>query len=115
MVQGIDMVRGTTVPISLEITDENGTPYALKSGEKILFGVKRHATDDAALFVKAAVAGDEIGTYVVTIYPEDTLELEAAKHYYDVGLESGGNYYNIVEPSPFMILPNITKKGDAYA
>lgn len=115
MMQGIDMVRGTTVPITVEITDANGSPYALASGEVVLFGIKKEATDAAPIFCKAAVAGSETGVYSVTIYPEDTLDLAPGRYYYDVGMESGGDFFNIIEPSPFMILPNITGKGDAYA
>lgn len=114
MVQGIEIVRGTTVPISLEVTDANGNLYALADGEAILFGIKKEATDAAAIFVKAAEAGTEVGQYKILITPEDTLDLATGQYYYDVGLATGGDYYNIIEPSPFMILPNVTKKGDSY-
>lgn len=115
MVQGIEIVRGTTLPISLEVTDANGLPHTAAAGEVILFGIKKEATDAAPIFCKAAVAEDETGVYSITIYPENTQGLAPGRYYYDVGLESGGDYFNIIEPSPFMILPNITGKGDAYA
>ena len=116
MVQGIEIVRGTTVPISLEVTDANGLPYTAAAGEVILFGIKKEATDAAPIFCKAAVAeDDEPGVYSFTITPENTKGLTPGRYYYDVGLESGGEFYNIIEPGPFMILPNITGKGDAYA
>lgn len=113
MVQCIDIVRGTTLPMALEVTDANGTAYTLASGEKILFGVKKKATDEAAVFIKEAAAADTDGQYTITIDPEDTMDLEPGRYCYDVGLESGGDYYNIIEPSGFNILPNVTKRGDS--
>lgn len=115
MVQGIDIVRGRTVPLELEITDANGNLYTLAEGETILFGIKKNPTDDAPIFVKAAEAKTAPGAYGVTITPEDTLDLVPGGYYYDVGLETGGDYYTIIEPSPITIQANVTAKGDAYA
>lgn len=112
MVQCIDIVRGTTLRIQLEIADANGTPRVLNSGERILFGVKKKTADEAAVFILEAEAGETDGQYTVTIYPEHTMDMEHGRYYYDVGLESGGDFYNVVEPSGFNILPNITKRGD---
>lgn len=113
MVQAIDMVRGTTVPITLEVTDANGRLYTAGAGERIVFGVKKDPKDKAPIFVLQAVAQDESGQYTITVYPENTQTLEPGRYWYDVGLESGGDYFNIIEPSAFTILPNITKKGDS--
>lgn len=116
MVQGIEIVRGTTVPIELEVTvDATGELYTAAAGEKILFGVKKEPTDAVPIFCRLMAATGETGIYSVTLTPENTKGLAPGRYYYDVGLESGGEFYNIIEPSPFMILPNITGKGDAYA
>lgn len=112
MVQAIDMVRGTTLPMTLEVTDANGKLYTLGTGERILFGVKKTPGDENPLFVLEAVAQGDAGQYTITVYPENTQDLEPGRYWYDVGLESGGDYFNIIEPSGFTILPNITKKGD---
>lgn len=111
MVQAIEIVRGTTLPMTLEITDANGSLYKLGTGERVLFGVKKKPTDESPIFVLTAAAQSAAGQYSITIYPENTQDLEPGRYWYDVGLESGGDYFNIIEPSGFTILPNITSKG----
>ena len=116
MEQPIAITRGRTVPIELTVTDENGSPYAVASGEKILFGIKKDPDRDAApIFVKSAAAGDDPGTYLVTIHPDDTLNLAPGRYYYDAGLETGGDYFEIIPPSAFLLRANVTAKGDIYA
>ena len=39
----LSVVRGTTNTIRIDVTDSNGTPYALGIGEVLRFGVKRNA------------------------------------------------------------------------
>ena len=115
MRQPIEITRGRSYDIALEITDENGNGYGLSGSEVILFGIKREPEkDEKPIFCRAAVAGSAAGSYTVSIRPEDTIDLSPGRYYYDVGLESGGNYYDIIEPSGFLLLPNVTKKGDAY-
>ena len=111
MVQAIEIVRGTTLPMILEITDANGSLYSLGTGERVLFGVKKEPKDESPIFFLTAAAQGATGQYAITIYPEHTQELEPGRYWYDVGLESGGDYFNIIEPSGFTILPNITSKG----
>lgn len=111
MVQAIEIVRGTTLPMILEITDANGSLYSLGTGERVLFGVKKEPKDESPIFVLTAAAQGATGQYSITIYPENTQALEPGRYWYDVGLESGGDYFNIIEPSGFTILPNITSKG----
>lgn len=114
MVQPIDIVRGTTLPLTLEVTDANGSLRSLAAGESIILGVKKKPKEEETpIFILTAVAQAEAGQYTFTIYPENTQDLEPGKYWYDVGLASGGDYFSIVEISPFDILPNVTKRGDA--
>lgn len=112
MVQHIEIVRGTTLPMELEVTDENGAAYTLGSGEKIIFGVKKKATDQDAIFIKEAAAGGTAGQYTITIEPEDTQDLAPGRYCYDVGLGAGDGYHNIIPPSGFTIRANVTERGD---
>lgn len=112
MVQHIEIVRGTTLPMELEVTDENGGAYILGSGEKIIFGVKKKATDAEAIFIKEAAAGGTAGQYTITIDPEDTQDLAPGRYCYDVGVGTGSGYRNIIKPSGFIILANVTERGD---
>ena len=109
MSQKIEIVKCTSDVIQITLTDHDGNLRALSSGEKIIFGLKRKCTDTDLLFVKAALPVD-LGLYNVELCPEDT-DLEPGKYFYDVGLQSGGDYFNIVEPSPFVVQANVTKWG----
>lgn len=115
MVQDINITRARSYDIDLEITDDNGNGYTLGDGEVILFGIKKDPdTETEPIFCRAAEETGTAGVYTLHIYPEDTQDLAPGRYYYDVGLESGGNFYDIISPSCLMLLSNVTKKGDAY-
>lgn len=110
MVQKVEIVRGTTNVIQITVTDGDGNLRTLSSGEAILFGVKEKLTDENYIFVRAATAQD-IGVYTVELLKEDTADRNVGTYYYDVGLQSGDDFYNIIEVSPFVITANVTKWG----
>lgn len=112
MLTKIEIVRGTTNTFNIGILDAEGKPYTLAGAEKLIFGVKCNPLEPETVILKVAEA-DNVGGYIVTLNPEDTIDLKCDKYFYDVGLESGDAFYNVIEPSPFVILPNITKRGDA--
>ena len=111
MKQPLTIVRGTTRTISISITNENGTPYSLESGEVIRFGVKKRPSDTEYLFHKEITSpGQEAGVYTFIINPADTENANFGCYYYDVGLQSGTSYFNIIECSEFRITHNVTKR-----
>ena len=111
MVQPIEMIRGTTNVFHITITDADGFPYPLKDGEKLHFGVKQNPKDKDLLISKIVTSGTD-GGYSVKIDPGDTADLEYGRYVYDVGLESGTEYFNVIEVSTFVIKPNVTEWGD---
>lgn len=110
MLQRIEIVRGTTNTFEITITDSSGAPYNLGSGEKVVFGIKRKAEHEEVVFAKIGEIVYE-GLYKVVIVPEDTENLPSGNYYYDVAIESGENFFNVIEPSPFNIVANITSRG----
>jgi hypothetical protein len=112
-IQPLDMVRGDTLPLALTVTDRNGGLYTATSAEKILFGLKRDKKDDACIFTRQAVGTGEKGQYTITLYPEDTENLEPGVYSYDVGLYSGETSFHIIWPSDFTIEANVTGRGNA--
>lgn len=107
------IIRGTTNVFSLMIEDENGEPYTLKNGEKIVFGVKMNSEnsdyDICKIITDSEVAN---GAYNINLSPEDTAKLQVARYYYDVGIETpSGDYYMIICCSEFNICEAITQKG----
>lgn len=110
MVQKVEIVRGTSNTLSIAVTDANGNPYTIVNGETVIFGVKKKVTDEELLIKKAAFVEDS-GVYTIRLYPEDTKNMPCGAYCYDVGLQSGENFYNIIETSPFVIHHEITKWG----
>jgi hypothetical protein len=54
-----------------------------------------------------------MGNIFFELSPEDTIGLFPGRYYYDVGLQRGEDvFYNIVEQSEFLLMPNVTKRGD---
>lgn len=106
----IEIVRGTTNTFDITVTDAFGQLYTLSANETLLFGVKRTPEDIDYIFVKSVKVGDN-GVYSVVLHPEDTEQCNCCRYYYDVSIQSGDDFYNVIETSSFNIAPNITKKG----
>lgn len=107
----IEMIRGTTKVFNISITNGDGTLYVLAEGEEILFGVKQKVEDESTVILKSVTTGTD-GVYPVEIEPNDTINLQPGSYVYDVGLKSGDDYFNVIEPSTFTIKANVTKWGD---
>lgn len=112
MAQNIEIVRGTTNTIEVNVLDADGVAYTVVAGEKIIFGLKKKATDRDCILVKEA-SFYTVGSYLVGLKPADTAGLDFGRYVYDVGLQSGNDFYNIIPPSPLDIVAEITKWGCA--
>lgn len=113
MAQKIKIERGKTAVFSLEIIDEDtGNQYSLESGEILRFGVKKSTDDAEYLIEKELTSADEEqdGSYTVAIDPDDTIDLATGTFHYDVGLQSGSDYWSVIPYSDFVIGPNATVK-----
>ncbi|MBR6353569.1 MAG: hypothetical protein IKS25_05520 [Oscillospiraceae bacterium] len=109
--QPIKIVRGTTNGFVIAVTDETGEAYELQSGEFIRFGVKQQPTDTTYIFTKTITEANEDDEYAFTIVPNDTISLPFGSYWYDVGLQSGTDYFNVIPASPFEVAYNVTKWG----
>ncbi len=112
MKQNLEIVRGTSNTFGLTIKDGDGNPYTLSENDSLAFGLKRRERDEERVLIKPITHSVD-GEYFLELCPDDTICLTPGRYYYDVGLQRGEDvFYNIVEPSEFMILPNVTKCGD---
>lgn len=111
MAKEIKMVRGTSRTFEISVTDADGNPYTLQEGEKIIFGVKKQTTDEELVLCKVVEECTD-GVCRVELDPEDTANLAVGKYQYDVGLQTGVDYYIVVELSIFNLTANVTKWGD---
>lgn len=108
MVQPIEMVRGTSNSIFVTVRDENGDLYELKSGERLIFGVKSNKNNSDCCIKKIITSGT--GEYEFRLYPQDTENIECGKLCYDVGLQIGADYYSVIPCSPFVLTHNVTRR-----
>lgn len=111
MKQPLAIVRGTTKTMTVSVTDESGSVYELEAGEVLRFGVKKRPGDQVYLF-SHEMSSDSLsnGVYSFLIDPSDTEDLDFGCYYYDIGLQSGDAYFNIVECSEFRVCYNITSR-----
>ena len=112
MKQPISMIRGTTQPISIVVKATDGSNYVLADGEILRFGVKKKFDNPSGAYLieKEMTSANlsESGAYILTLVPSDTEPLDFGTYYFDIGLQSGSNYYNVIECSKFNIEYNIT-------
>lgn len=106
----IEVVRGTTNTLKITVTDSSGELYNLDANEKMLFGVKKNHTDSTYILIKT-IETCENGVYTVSLRPEDTELCDCCKYYYDVAIQSGDDFYNVIEASVFHVKKNITCWG----
>jgi hypothetical protein len=99
--------------MQVTVCDATGRPYNLGAGEKVVFGIKRVSEeDDAPLVVKVADSIGE-GVFSVKLCPEDTADLPCGDYLYDVGLDTGDDFFNVIKPAAFKITKNVTHRGCA--
>lgn len=110
MKNDIKVVRGTTNSFQITVTDAEGNLYNLQEGERLLFGVKKSHDDEEYIFVKS-VGSCENGVYTVTLDPCDTDICDCCHYLYDVAIQSGADFYNVIEASVFEVCKNVTKWG----
>lgn len=114
MKNDVEIVRGTTNVFEITIKDAYGNPYNLAEGEQLLFGMKKTYADREYVFVKTVkttATTNKDGVYSVIVTPEDTEKCDCCKYHYDVAVQSGEDFYNVIENSVIYIKKNITKWG----
>ena len=104
----INIPRGTSLGLGITVLNADGTEHDCTS-ETIRFGVKADPNDSDFLISKTADYDSENECYVVAISPSDTANLPYERDWYDIGLQSGTDYYMLVEASAFNVTKAITK------
>ena len=104
--------QGRTLYRSVKIT-ANGSPYLLKTGDKIRFGVKRSRIASQYLIFKKMTKDDEInGEYPFELTPADT-NLPTGYYIYDVSVQlADGSCHSIQQTDDFVVKESVTFGGD---
>lgn len=76
----IELTRGDTLRVVLELTDYNGNAYVPNSGDVIRFAMKRRYNDATPLILKT-IPND---TLTLLLEPSETKALPYAEYVYDI-------------------------------
>ena len=106
----IEMVRGTT-SVQLIRLIEGSSPYILSDDEYLRFGVKEAGYNKRLLINKKFTAKDQdknTGFIEFSIMPNETASWPVKTYKYDIGLQSGQDYFIIIPESDLILRQNIT-------
>ena len=105
----IEMVRGTTAIQQIRLM-ENSQPYFLSENEYVCFGVKEAGYSSRLLIDKrfTSTDQDEDGVIEFKILPNETAKWPVKTYKYDIGLQSGEDYFIVIPESDLVLKQNIT-------
>lgn len=109
----IKIIRGTTNSFEIALKNEEGNFYMMQPGDVLRFGVKTRASLNTYELLKEMTAADinDAGdAYVLQLDPADTENMDFRRYCYDIGLQTGGAYFNVIPCSDFIVHHNITKR-----
>lgn len=92
----VHLTQGDSAILNVEITNDDGTPYAIKEGDSLTITVK--ATNGTKIFSKTVQAYESI-----IIEPQDTIDVGVGRYKYDIQLNTENQVYTIIPVSSFFI------------
>ena len=101
----IQITRGDTGRVELDITQTDGKPYERQPGDIVTFTVKKSTSDLTPIIQK--LVGE---SNAFTIEPADTENLDYGPYFYDVQLvcASDNSVNTIIVPSLFIVEEEVT-------
>lgn len=104
----IALTRGRSFSRKIRIT-KGGVPYIPQAGEVIRFGVKERFAQKDYLIRKEFIAADvKNGVIELVLTPRDTAGLALQTYQYDIGIQRGMEYFDIITASDFVLRGNVT-------
>lgn len=98
----IELTRGDTLNLSIDIVDSTGQQYVLEEGDRLTFTVKINPYTDEIIMQK------EIIDNSWTISPDDTKKLSYGTYKYDIQLNfANGDVCTVIKPSNFKITEEV--------
>lgn len=108
----IEMTRGDTLIVTVEIMDENGHDYTPEEGDAIRFALKhaemtlgRKGYKDADPLITKTIPNDSL---VLQLEPADTKGLDFGEYVYDIELtHASGAVDTFIANTRFIIAPEV--------
>lgn len=101
----ITLTRGNTAELLVLPQNEDGTPFFLEEGDKVLFTVKnRYDKEMLQKEILPSAQDVETGEITIILSPEDTIKMNPQAYTYDVLLvTASGDAYTFIPRSVFEI------------
>ena len=90
------LTRGDTCEFTIELFNEDGTPFEPSAHDVVLFSIKKNLNDENSLLEKTGL--------IIRIESEDTKDLPIATYYYDIKILFEDGSVQTVIPSNFFEL-----------
>lgn len=104
----LTMIRGDSEALTVKVTDVQGAPVPLASGDIVYFTVKTDTYTEATLIQKVITEFDG-GIAHIDIRPEDTKVLSYGGYVYDVQVTfADGTVKTVIPSSPFTVAGEVT-------
>lgn len=103
----IELTRGDSAYITLDIRDGEGNPLVLSPEDTVRCQVRTAAVTGALLFEGDIVIEDDVVMWHIS--PEDTASLNVGEYVWDAQLElSSGDIFTFIPVSTFEVLGEVT-------
>lgn len=101
LIANIELTRGDTLALHIDLMDDNGEPYTLKDGDDLVLTIKKSTRTPDVILQKH---GQD-----VVIEPDDTEPLKYGTYKYDVQLTlADGRVTTVIKPSDFILGEEVT-------
>ena len=104
----ISLTRGDSAYITINICQEDGSPYMLNEGDEIHIQV-RHEPNDGELLFEASIEEIREDNFVWHIRPEDTKNAVIKSYYWDAQIKTAnGDVFTFIPVTTFKLTDEVT-------
>lgn len=101
----IRITRGDSAYFSVDLENEDGTPYTPVSGDHLTFTVKTSTVSPKSI-IKIE---EDASSPNFSLNPDDTSSLKYGEYVYDIQFTAENGFVDtVIEPSPFIVTEEVT-------
>lgn len=112
----ITITQGNSAEIDITPLDEDGKPYELQEGDKVIFKVESCRKEIIRRVLTAADWDSEQDGLIMVLNPEDTVNLPDKEYTFDcLYIFADGSAKTFIDAAMFKVVKAIAKVGDGDA
>lgn len=112
----ITITQGNTAEIDITPLDEDGKPYELQEGDKVIFKVESCRKEIIRRVLTAEDWDSEQDGLIMVLDPEDTVNLPCKEYTFDcLYVFADGSAKTFIDAAMFKVVKAIAKVGDGDA